>query len=156
MEEKGALQKYKSFDAYSINEALRNLHDVSKLTLHEQEFINNLDSALKKMPRYEGNLVRVIDFSDRVNADELTEHFVNRFVPGKIITVEQYWSTSKQEGYSDTANIKIYIEKSKKGRDISSIGLNENEVLFERNCKYQVISKVHYNDIWNILVREVE
>lgn len=156
MEEKGALQKYKSFDAYSINEALRNLHDVSKLTLHEQEFINNLDSALKKMPRYEGNLVRVIDFSDRVNADELTECFVNRFVPGKIITVEQYWSTSKQEGYSDTANIKIYIEKSKKGRDISSIGLNENEVLFERNCKYQVISKVHYNDVWNILVREVE
>lgn len=156
MEEKGALQKYKSFDAYSINEALRNLHDVSKLTLHEQEFINNLDSALKKMPRYEGNLVRVIDFSDRVNADELTEYFVNRFVPGKIITVEQYWSTSKQEGYSDTANIKIYIEKSKKGRDISSIGLNENEVLFERNCKYQVISKVHYNDVWNILVREVE
>ena len=156
MEEKGALQKYKSFDAYSINEALRNLHDVSKLTLHEQEFINNLDSALKKMPRYEGNLVRVIDFSDRVNADELTARFVNRFVPGKIITVEQYWSTSKQEGYSDTANIKIYIEKSKKGRDISSIGLNENEVLFERNCKYQVISKVHYNDVWNILVREVE
>ena len=156
MEEKGALQKYKSFDAYSINAALRNLHDVSKLTLHEQEFINNLDSALKKMPRYEGNLVRVIDFSDRVNADELTECFVNRFVPGKIITVEQYWSTSKQEGYSDTANIKIYIEKSKKGRDISSIGLNENEVLFERNCKYQVISKVHYNDVWNILVREVE
>ena len=156
MEEKGALQKYKSFDAYSINEALRNIHDVSKLTLHEREFINNLDSALKKMPRYEGNLVRVIDFSDRVNAGELTERFVDRFVPEKIITVEQYWSTSKQEGYSDTANIKIYIEKSKKGRDISTIGLNENEVLFERNCKYQVISKVHYNDVWNILVREVE
>ena len=52
--------------------------------------------------------------------------------------------------------IKIYIQNTKNGRDISSIGLNENEVLYERNSKFKVISKILVGEIWHILLEEAD
>ena len=79
-----------------------------------------------------------------------------RAIEGTIITTKQYWSTSKTEGYNDLAKIKIYIQNTKNGRDISSIGLNENEVLYERNSKFKVISKILVGEIWHILLEEAD
>ena len=46
------------------------------------------------------------------------------------------------------------IEDSRKGRDISSIGLDESEVLYERKNKFTVIAKVFQDNMWQILLRE--
>ena len=62
-EELGAIMRYKSFDSYLINDALRNEKDISKLSTVQQQFISNLDSALSKMPKYNGHLIRTVDFS---------------------------------------------------------------------------------------------
>jgi len=74
---------------------------------------------------------------------------------GKTIKIKQYWSTSKEEGYLENPQIKIYIEDTKRERDISSIGLDENEVLYERNSEFKVISKVLVGAIWHIVLKEV-
>ncbi len=150
-EELGALQQYKSFESYVINDVLR---EDLKLTTDQEEFVKNLDSALSKMPKYEGHLIRTVDFSDWPDGDERTIKFVEGFIPGKKIDIKQYWSTSKNAGYSDTAEIEIYIQNAKNGRDVSSVGLDEQEVLYERNNSFIVISKDLNNGVWNILLEE--
>lgn len=154
-EEAGGLQRYKSFDSYTLNEALREVNDLSELTSIQQQFVDALDSALSKMPKYEGNLIRTIDFSDWPDAVNRTEQFLKEYIPGGTIKIKQYWSASKEEGYNNNAGIKIYIQNTRNGRDISSIGLDEKEVLYERNSRFKVLSKMIHDGIWYILLQEV-
>ena len=154
-EELGVLYQYKSFESYTINDALRNTKDISELALVQQQFVKGLDSVLSKIPKYEGDLIRTVNFSDWPNSDERAADFAKEFVPGKNIQIRQYWSTSKKEGYDDEASVKIYIENTKKGRDISSVGLDEAEVLYERNSTFTVITKALDGKVWNILLQEV-
>lgn len=154
-EELGVLYQYKSFESYTINDALRNAKDISELAPVQQQFVKELDLALSKIPKYEGDLIRTVNFSDWLNCDERTADFAKEFVPGKNIQIRQYWSTSKKEGYDDEAGVKIYIENAKKGRDISSVGLDEAEVLYERNMEFFVADKVFWDGKWCILLEEV-
>lgn len=156
IEEKAALLNYKSFDSYKINEALRNTKNLSELPLEKRQIINNLDAALLKMPKYEGNLIRTVDFSDWADSEQRVKQFLREYVPGEVITVNQYWSASKDEGYNDNAKINIYINDTKNGRDISHIGLNENEVLYERNSKFYVVLKEFADDAWYIFLMEAD
>lgn len=154
-EELGVLQKYKSFESYLINEALRTSDSIDDLSLIQQSFVKQLDAALSKIPQYSGNLIRTVDFSDWPDCAERTEKFANEFVVGKSIQIKQYWSTSKELGYNNHAGIQIFVQNSQKGKDISKIGLDEREVLYERKSKFIVVSKMLYNGIWNILLQEV-
>ena len=61
-----ALNKYISFDSYSTNDILRT-NGYNALSDVQKEIVDNLDSALQKMPTYSGNLVRDVDFSDFPN-----------------------------------------------------------------------------------------
>lgn len=148
--------QYKSFEAYIINDVLRNANDLSNLKSEHKQLVNNLDAALSKISKFNGNLIRTVDFSDSKDEEDRIKEFVSEYVEGTIITIKQYWSTSKTEGYNDLAKIKIYIQNTKNGRDISSIGLNENEVLYERNSKFKVISKILVGEIWHILLEEAD
>lgn len=153
-EELGVIQKYKSFESYLINEALRTSESIADLSPIQQDFVKQLDAALSKAPRYSGNLIRTVDFSDWPDCAERTERFAKGFVLGELIQINQYWSASKKLGYNNHAGIQIYIQDSKKGRDISKVGLDEQEVLYERGSKFIVISKMLYNGTWNILLQE--
>ncbi len=153
-DEKEALLEYKSFQSYKINELLRNNSDINSLPEEEKMFVRTLDSALSKMPKYQGNLIRTIDFSDWTNSQRRSDEYANEFVLDDTITIDQYWSTSKREGYNENANIKIYIQDAKNGRDISSVGLDEKEVLYERESQFIVVSKTFQNDVWHILLKE--
>ena len=53
------------------------------------------------------------------------------------------------------ANVKIYINNSKMGKDISSIGLDEEEVLYTRNSEFLTISNKKINDIYHITLKEL-
>lgn len=152
--EKRTLLEYKSFKSYQINELLRKNSDIKNLPEEEKIFVRTLDSALSKMPRYQGTLIRTVDFSDWPNPQIRSDEYAKAFNSDKTITIDQYWSTSKGEGYNKNANIKIYIQSAKNGRDISSIGLDEKEVLYERKSQFVVVSKVFRDGVWNILLEE--
>jgi len=152
--EKRTLLEYKSFKSYQINELLRKNSDIKNLPEEEKIFVRTLDSALSKMPRYQGTLIRTVDFSDWPNPQIRSDEYAKGFNSDKTITIDQYWSTSKGEGYNKNANIKIYIQSAKNGRDISSIGLDEKEVLYERKSQFVVVSKVFRDGVWNILLEE--
>ena len=116
--------------------------------------METLDRALQKVKRYQGNLLRTVDFSDSPDQEAL-EVFLKDYIPDHVVTIPQYWSTSKRDGYNDSASVKIYILNAKRGRDISAIGLDEAEVLYERNTVFRVRNKKFSNGTWHILVEEV-
>ncbi len=151
----GAILKYKSFESYVINNLLRETDNLLELTKEQQNYINALDEALKRVKKYNGTLIRCVDFSTYKNTEERVQSFMSDYTVGKTIKIKQYWSTSKEEGYLENPQIKIYIEDTKRERDISSIGLDENEVLYERNSEFKVISKVLVGTIWHIVLKEV-
>lgn len=154
-EEQEVLLRYKSFESYMINDALRNVKSIEELSIDQRHFVRVLDQALLKMPKYRGNLIRTIDFSDWPDADDRVEAFLSEYAIGENVTIHQYWSASKKDGYNDHASIKIYIQNSENGRDISAIGLDEGEVLYERESTFTVISKALNEDTWFILLQEV-
>lgn len=144
--EKRAIISYKSSESYKINEKLYNY---SKLTNHDKELIRNLDSALNKMLNYEGNLVRDLYFTDNKTLNE----FIRSHEVGSIKKYRSYISTTKSDSYNDMANVRIYINNSKMGKDISSIGLDEEEVLYKRNSEF-VVKEKGKNKIYNWIVLE--
>ena len=144
--EKRAIISYKSSESYKINEKLYNN---SKLTNHDKKLIRNLDSALNKMPNYEGDLVRDLYFADKKSLDE----FIKSHEVGNIKKYRSYTSTTKSDSYNDMANVKIYIKNSKMGKDISSIGLDEEEVLYKRNSEF-IVKEKGRNKIYNWIVLE--
>lgn len=145
--EKQAITKYKSSESYKINEKLYN---DSKLSKKEKDFIYNLDKALEKMPSYEGDLVRDLYFAD-INA---LNEFIESHKVGDVKEYASYISTTKSNSYNEAANVRIYINNSKMGKDISSIGLDEEEVLYQRNSKFIVENKISINDVWFLHLRE--
>ncbi len=73
----------------------------------------------------------------------------------KKASMLKYWSMSKLDNCSEMAEIKIFIQNSQKGRDISKIGLDEQEVVYERNSIFEILNKVQVDGVWYILMKEV-
>lgn len=138
-EEERAIMKYKSPSMYVLNDKLRKDIELDK---EEKEWVKNLDSALKKIPYYKGEVVRTLN----INIKEL-KNFIWDCVPNKkIFNFKAYTSTSKGEIYDDSMPIRFIIQSSTKGRDISKFGLNEEEILYERNCKFKVLNVEYTQD----------
>ena len=144
-----AIKRYISSDAYKINERLRN--DV-KLNVSDKHFVRNLDGILNRMPTYEGNLNRSVDITDPAKRKE----FLQRHKTGGKITYKEFLSTTKGiMTYNPEADIQIYIENGRKGRDISSFNSSEKEVLYERNSSFRVMNVVDIDGTTYILLKEV-
>lgn len=149
-EEQRALNRYISSDSYKINDSLRN---GTPLSDEEKSFMNNLDSALEKIPKYSGNLSRSLYFETTNGVEE----YASRFKVGKSIDFKEYLSTTcSNEVYNEEGQVQIYIENSKNGRNISSINTSEKEVLYERNSKFKVKNKIPLNDKIYILLEELD
>lgn len=144
-----AIKRYISSDAYKINERLRN--DV-KLNVSDKHFVRNLDGILNRMPNYEGNLNRSVDITDPAKRKE----FLQRHKTGGKITYKEFLSTTKGiMTYNPEADIQIYIENGRKGRDISSFNSSEKEILYERNSSFRVMNVVDIDGTTYILLKEV-
>lgn len=147
--EQYAINQYVSFESYVINDVLRNNGVLSEL---QQEMVNNLDSALKKMPYYKGNLSRSLYFGDK----SAVEDFAKKLKVGEKITFPEYVSTTySEELYNADGEIQIYIHNSKKGRSIVGYNKKEFEVLYERNSSFKVLNKTQQNGKYFILLEEV-
>ena len=138
-EEERAIMKYKSPSMYVLNDKLRKNIELDK---EEKEWVKNFDSALKKIPYYKGEVVRTLN----IDIKEL-KNFIWDCVPNKkIFNFKAYTSTSKGEIYDDSMPIRFIIQSSTKGRDISKFGLNEDKILYERNCKFKVLNVEYTQD----------
>lgn len=146
-DEKRALLMYKSSESYKINEKLYN--DMS-LNENDKWLIKNLDSALAKIPNYHGDLVRDLFFID----EETKNAFINEHKVGDVVRYKSYTSTTKRGIYNEDANVRIYIKNAKLGKDISRVGLDEGEVLYERNFNFKVIRIDIKNDLVEIILKE--
>lgn len=146
-DEKQALKRYISSDSYKINDKLRN---DSKLTVDDERFKRNLDNALEKMQNYSGNLQRSIYFPNAKSR----EAFLQGYRIGDTITYKEFLSTTKGDIYNPDADIQIYIENSRRGKDISAYNEGEQEVLYSRNSSFKVKHIVLKNGITYILLEE--
>lgn len=137
-DEQHAVNSYISSEAYTWNDKLR--RGVA-LTRTEKKQIQNLDSALQKMPVYQGTLYRSV--SDFGIPD--TKEFIASYKPGMIKNFCEFLSSST-EVYDDSFPIQ-YVITSKTGRDIRQFNSQEKEILFERNSMFY-INKVVDNVIY--------
>ena len=145
--EKYALNSYISSESYKINEALRNNTELSD---EQKQIINNLDNALNKCKKYNGNVVRVLDIKDKKDLNK----FIRQNQKGQEITFNEYLSFSNKSSYNEKANIIIYTV-SKSGKDIRKYNPKESEILYSRNSKFFVENVIKKDDIYYILSRDI-
>lgn len=127
-----SVNNYVSSYAYKINGKLRN-HDA--LTKDERDYVRNLDSALNKLPPFEGIVDRTLQFMFKEDLDQ----FVNMHIIGETIKYKQYISaTNGEETHIEEWNVRIKII-SKHGRNVQDYRKNEGEILFQRNAGFKVL-----------------
>lgn len=144
--EEYAINTYISSEAYRINDKLRNDYDLDE---KDSKLLKELDSALSKMDKFEGDLNRSYNFRSQ---DDLIS-FVNSLEIGKRKTFDEYISTSI-DIYDSNNQLLLIIKNAKNGRNISHINENELEVLYERGSEF--IVKERYRLETGVLVIELE
>lgn len=148
-QEQRDLKEYISSGSYKINEALYNNRE---LTEEQIQFIDSLDSALSKTPKYQGNVNRSVKIDSQEQLDKILSIFDNDDRTGSW---GSYISSSK--GVYDESMKLQFIIKSKNGRDLSS--LNDEgggEILFGRQTKFKYIELKKKNGKIYISLEEVE
>jgi len=145
-----ALTRYKSSESYKINAKLRD-GGYDALPDPDKAFVDQLDAALKKMPHYEGPIIRDLLIDD---PEELSD-FLSKHPQDGLSQYEAYSSFSKKPGYNPDANVHLVVQHSKNARDISNIGLNENEVIYERGARFHVSRIIQSGNQWYIMEEEV-
>ena len=138
-EEEGSLLSYKSGDSYRINAKLRS---GEALDAQQQAAVERLDSALTKLPKYEGTVYRNLGFDDVGGADALTAFLAEHQV-GDAVNYDAFTSTSTEaNGYPIEGNHRVHLViEGKNGRNVAGYGNNmESEVLFPRQSAF-VITK---------------
>ena len=136
-EERGAIVKYKSSEAYTLNEKL---YSGAALSAADIGLIRQLDAALFKLPPFRGKTYRNISFD--MQGREAYAAFLARHTPNAVLQYEAYTSASKAaDGYEVDGDLVVHLEiKGSGGRDIAS-GLgreDEQEILYPRGTFVQV------------------
>lgn len=144
--EQYAMNKYISSDFYAINEKLRN--DI-ELNDTEKKLVNSLDSALSKIPRYNGLVTRSLELPDEELKEFMKKHQVNN-----IVEYKAYTSTTAGERYNQQSNVELYIE-SKNGKDIRKHNEGEQEILFKRDSLFKVKEIEKIKSTYHILLEDL-
>lgn len=143
-DEKAAVTSYISGGSYSLNASLR---DGVPLTEQNKMLMQSLDSALEKLPPYEGRVVRTMDMSD---TERLA--FAKQNTRGKIVQCLAYTSASVLEGYHERPAVKLNII-SHTGKDLRRYNTAEGEVIFRRGAKFRMVD-AHMDDITFVIDAE--
>lgn len=144
-----AIYDYISSKSYVVNEKLRT---GKKLSDAEKEMVANLNKALEKMPKYQGNLQRSLYFDD----NEIVKDFLKQYKVGKTITYKEFLSTTKGDVYNPEGQVQIYIQDAKNGKDISTFNEAEQEVLYKNNSIFNVLNVMKNDGKYHILLGEKE
>lgn len=132
-QEQRDLKEYISSGSYKINVSL---YSGQTLTEEQIKFRDSLDSALAKVPKYQGTVNRSVFIENQEQLNNILNIFDNKEMTGSW---GSYISSSKRI-YDESMTLQFVI-KSKNGRDLSS--LNDEgggEILFERKAKFKFIA----------------
>ena len=138
-EEEYAIRSYKSgLTSYLLNEKLYSGAELSEADMY---LMKEIDSALDKLPVYEGKTYRNITFYLQGRAAR--DAFLNMHVPNTLMRYKAYTSSSKAvDGYMLEGDNVVHIEiDGHSGRDISASLLGstvEQEVLYRRESVFFV------------------
>jgi ribosomal protein L44E len=146
-EERKAINDYISSASYTVNEALRKK---LPLTADQKELKINLDSALKKLPKYKGNVSRSLYFTN----EESIESFMKMHQENSKVTYSEFISTTYGETYNTEGQVQISIRNSRKGRNLSGFNKKEKEILYERGSTFFVEKVLRVGNQWHILMVE--
>lgn len=147
-DEEKAVTDYLSPSSLEFNELMRTKQPLDSA---QQQWKENLESALTKMPKYQGTVYRYINVND-------SSAFANTYKQGDIICFNQFLSTSKIEGlYGDetTHNVEFIIMNGKNGADISKYNSSEKEVLYDYSQRFAILKAELNNGIATIYMKEV-
>ena len=148
-DEQYAINSYTSSESYIINEALRNDYELDERL---QKIIDNLDSALAKLPKYEGKLqTRSLQFYD----EDILKEFLENYYIGAEITNNQFISTTIGDIYNPDGQIQMLILNGKNGVDLTSFNKEEMEVLYQRGSTFKVINVKKSDGKTYIILEEV-
>ncbi|ACC43870.1 ADP-ribosyltransferse [Mycobacterium marinum M] len=128
-----ALADYTGSGYLDLNNALRS--DILDASLNAR--VAALNSALQKLPTYDGTVVRGTDLPPEV---------VAQYLPGEVITEVAFLSTTTDPAVAQSPTFAGNVEfriVSRTGRDVSSVSMfpDEREILFPAGTKFYVIDK---------------
>ena len=151
LEEEGAIVRYVGPESYPLNDKLRRNAE-QELTDLERKWVENLDHALEKLPKYEGDLNRSITFFSEEDAEKFFDSFKvdQKYIPG------QYLSATKAGMYNEEGQVQIYVQNARNGKDLRGWNDMENEVLYPRDAEFRVVNKTKYEGKFYILLEEAE
>lgn len=137
----------KIFDYERINNALRSGNKVELATL--SEYIVQLESALSKLPAYEGEVFRIIK---RIAPEDVRA----QFLPGRIWSDPGFASTSFGTPLDD-CRVVLFMSNTKSGRVISQLSeiASEREVLFPPGVRFKVKDTFEPNGFMYIFLEEL-
>ena len=150
--EVNAVHKYvNSFNDGWYRKINQQLRDGVPLSKEDEETCKYLDSALDKMPKFEGALLRVIDLKG-----EALEKFLGDHKKGNIVKYKGYTSTSSSKVAQAQGNIYISIANAKNGVDLRKFNASQEEILYKRNSLFYVKNIEYIEGIYYILIGETQ
>lgn len=147
-EEEAAIIRYTGSKSYLLNEALRS---GEKLSPEYKKWAKNLNSAIKKLPKYQGTVTRSVWLS----SEEALKEFLKTHKVGSKVKYKSFISTTHGDIYNAEANVQITILNSRRGSDISEYYDGEREVLYGTNSEFYVDDMVCDNDKIFLVLLEV-
>lgn len=83
-------------------------------------------------------------------------NFLRQHSENSLVCYPAYTSFSTKSGYGNHDTIRIYLQNSKRGRDLRKFNPSEQEIVFERNMSFRVLNAIQKNGIYRILVEEAD
>lgn len=133
-EEEAAIIRYTGSKSYLLNEALRS---GEKLSPEYKKWAKNLNSAIKKLPKYRGTVTRSVCLP----SEESLKEFLKIHEVKSKVKYKSFISTTHGDVYNAEANVQITILNSRKGADISEYYDGESEVLYGTDSEFLVDKK---------------
>lgn len=97
-----------------------------------------------------------IPITERLLFEEDAQKYFDSFIEGAEYVPRQYLSTTKNGVYNDDAQVQIYIQNAKNGRDLGKLNDMESEVLYPFMSRFRVLNKVKQDGKFYILLEELE
>ena len=133
-DEESAIVNYKSGDSYGLN---GKLSEGVPLTAYQSQLRDHLDTALEKLPVYQGTVYRHYAFDDFGGREALLQ-FLRKFSPDDPINLGGYLSVSMDPNTDRTGGqytVDMVID-AKTARSINGFGANtEREAILARNVR---------------------
>lgn len=133
-DEESAIVSYKSGDSYGLN---GKLSEGVPLTAYQSQLRDHLDTALEKLPVYQGTVYRHYAFDDFGGREALLQ-FLRKFSPDDPINLGGYLSVSMDPNTDRTSGqytVDMVID-AKTARSINGFGANtEREAILARNVR---------------------